>query len=46
MELSKPLNERLAKIQPEYTEELKRRLIDEATKAYEKKRDAERAQKK
>ena len=43
MEVSKPLNERLAKISPEYTEELKRRLIDEATKAYEKKRDAEKA---
>ena len=46
MEVSKPLNARLAKIQPEYTEELKRRLIDEATKAYEKKRDAEKAAKK
>jgi TIR domain-containing protein len=46
MEVSKPLNERLAKIQPDYTEELKRRLIDEATKAYEKKRDAEKAAKK
>jgi hypothetical protein len=46
MEVSKPLNERLAKIQPEYTEELKRRLIDEATKAYEKKRDEENAAKK
>jgi hypothetical protein len=46
MEISKPLNERLAKIQPEYTEELKRRLIDEATKAYEKKRDEETAAKK
>jgi len=46
MEVSKPLNERLARIQPEYTEELKRRLIDEATKAYEKKRDAENAAKK
>jgi hypothetical protein len=43
MEVSKPLNDRLAKISPEYTEELKRRLIDEATKAYEKKRDAEKA---
>lgn len=43
MEVSKPLNERLAKIQPEYIEELKRRLIDEATKAYEKKRDAEKS---
>jgi len=46
MEVSKPLNERLAKITPEYNEELKRRLIDEATKAYEKKRDEEKAQKK
>jgi hypothetical protein len=46
MEVSKPLNERLAKISPEYTEELKRRLIDEATRAYEKKRDEEKAQKK
>ena len=46
MEVSKPLNDRLAKITPEYTEELKRRLIDEATKAYEKKRDEEKAQKK
>jgi hypothetical protein len=46
MEVSKPLNARLAKISPEYTEELKRRVIDEATKAYEKKRDAEKAQKK
>jgi len=43
MELSKPLNERLAKISPEYVEELKRRLIDEATKAYEKKRAEEKA---
>jgi hypothetical protein len=46
MEVSKPLNERLAKISPEYTEELKRRVIDEATKAYEQKRDAEKAAKK
>jgi hypothetical protein len=46
MEVSKPLNERLAKISPEYTEELKRRVIDEATKAYEQKRDAEKARKK
>ena len=46
MEVSKPLNDRLAKITPEYTEELKRRLIDEATKAYEKKRDEEKEQKK
>jgi hypothetical protein len=46
MELSKPLNARLLKISPEYRDELEKRLVAEATKAYEKKRDEEAAQKK
>ena len=46
MELSKPLNERILKIGPEYRKELEKRLVAEATKAYEKKRDEEAAQKK
>jgi hypothetical protein len=46
MELSKPLNARMAKISPVYLEELKKRLVAEATAAYEKRRDEENAQKK
>jgi len=46
MELSKPLSARLEKISPEYREELAKRLVAEATRAYEKKRDEEAAQKK
>jgi hypothetical protein len=45
-ELSKPLNARLAKISPEYREELAKRLVAEATRAYEKKRAEEAAEKK
>lgn len=46
MELSKPLNARLAKITPEYRKELEKRLVAEATREYEKKRQAEAEQKK
>ena len=46
MEVSKPLNARLAKISPEYGKELEKRLVAEATKAYEKRRQEEAEQKK
>lgn len=46
MELSKPLNERMVKISPEYRTELERRLVAEATKAYEKRRQEEAEQEK
>lgn len=45
MELSKPLNERVLKFSPQYQKELEKRLVGEATKAYEKKRDEEAKQK-
>ena len=45
-DLDAVLNARLATISPEYRKELARRLVAEATKAYEKKRDEETAQKK
>jgi Tfp pilus assembly protein PilN len=46
MEVSKPLNARMLKISPAYGKELEKRLVAEATKAYEKKRDEEAARKK
>jgi hypothetical protein len=46
MEVSKPLNARMLKISPEYGKELEKRLVAEATRAYEKKRDEEAAKKK
>jgi hypothetical protein len=46
MEVSKPLNARMLKISPAYGKELEKRLVAEATKAYEKRRDEEAAQKK
>lgn len=46
MELSKPLNERIIKVSPEYRKELEKRLVAEATAAYEKRRKEEAEQKK
>jgi hypothetical protein len=46
MEVSKPLNARMQTISPAYGKELEKRLVAEATKAYEKKRDEEAAKKK
>lgn len=46
MEVSKPLNARMAKLSPEYGKELERRLVAEATKAYEKRRQEEAEQEK
>lgn len=46
MEVSKPLNARMLKISPAYGKELEKRLVAEATKAYEKRRDEEAAKKK
>jgi hypothetical protein len=46
MEVSKPLNARMLKISPEYGKELEKRLVAEATRAYEKRRDEEAARKK
>jgi len=46
MELSKPLNERIIKLGPEYRKELEKRLVAEATKVYEKRREEEAKQNK